>query len=167
MKYYGIVGWKNSGKTGLVERLVKYFSEQGLSVSTLKHAHHDFDIDHPGRDSFRHRMAGAREVLVTSDKRWALIHEQSTPTSPNFEQMRMRLSPTDLVLIEGFKNETHPKIEVSLKDTQKPLIAEKNKTVTALATNYSVSSSLPVMDIDDTQKIAHYILHEIDLKAGS
>ena len=111
MKLYGIVGWKNAGKTGVMERLVTEFTTRGLRVSTLKHAHHAFDIDRPGKDSHRHRMAGAQEVLVASKDRWALMHELRGAAPPPLSELLARLSPVDIVLVEGWKGDPHPKIE--------------------------------------------------------
>ena len=108
-RVFGIVGWKNSGKTTLVERLVSYFTKKGYKVSTIKHAHHSFDVDYEGTDSFRHRVAGASEVLLTSRNRWALIHELREEMEPDFEYLLNKLGKVDLVLIEGFKNGQHPK----------------------------------------------------------
>ena len=103
MKLWGVVGWKNTGKTGLMERLVTEFTARGLRVSTLKHAHHSFDIDHPGKDSHRHRMAGATQVLLASRNRWALMHELRDEEEPTLEALLTKLAPVDLVLIEGYK----------------------------------------------------------------
>ena len=110
MKVFGVVGWKNSGKTGLMERLVAELCGRGLSVSTVKHAHHTFDIDRPGKDSFRHRDAGAREVLLASSRRWALMHELEGD-EPRLDELLARLTPVDLVLVEGFKRGTHARLE--------------------------------------------------------
>ena len=110
MKLFGVVGWKNSGKTGLMERLIAAFAAQGLSVSAIKHAHHTFDVDHPGKDSYRHRAAGATEVLLSSRNRWALMHELRDAAEPPLEALIARLSPVDLVLVEGYKRDRHPKV---------------------------------------------------------
>ena len=112
MRVFGITGWKDSGKTTLVTSVVAELRNRGLSVSTIKHAHHEFDVDQPGRDSYRHRHAGAREVLVASRIRWALMHELREEAEPSLVDLLQRLSPVDLVLIEGFKHEAHPKIQV-------------------------------------------------------
>ena len=109
---FGIGGWKNSGKTTLTERLVAEFTRRGLRLATVKHAHHDFDIDKEGTDSFRHRRAGAREVAIVSGRRWALMHELDGETEPTLDAIVARLSPADLILVEGFKRGSHPKIEV-------------------------------------------------------
>ena len=111
MKIYGVTGWKNAGKTGLMERLVAEITSRGLSVSTIKHAHHSFDVDHPGKDSHRHRVAGAHEVLLASKNRIALMQELRDHEEPELAHLLTRLSPVDLVLIEGYKRDRHPKIE--------------------------------------------------------
>jgi len=116
MKIFGVTGWKNSGKTGLMERLITEFTARGLSVSSIKHAHHSFDIDHPGRDSYRHRDAGARQVLLASRNRWALMHELRNEDEPSLGDLLKQLLPVDLVLIEGYKRDRHPKIEAHRKN---------------------------------------------------
>mgnify|MGYP003344233369 FL=1 len=108
MKTFGVTGWKNSGKTGLMERLITEFTARGLTVSSIKHAHHSFDIDHPGRDSYRHRDAGARQVLLASRNRWALMNELRAEDEPSLGDLLKQLSPVDLVLIEGYKRDRHP-----------------------------------------------------------
>ncbi|MBT8418520.1 MAG: molybdopterin-guanine dinucleotide biosynthesis protein B, partial [Silicimonas sp.] len=117
MKVWGVVGWKNSGKTGLMERLVIEFVARGLRVSTVKHAHHGFDVDHPGKDSYRHREAGATEVLLASRKRFALMHEHRGEAEPELEDMLAKLAPVDLVLVEGYKRDRHPKVESHRSET--------------------------------------------------
>ena len=111
MNIFGIIGWKNSGKTGLMERLVSEITKRGFKVSTIKHAHHSFDIDHEGRDSFRHRQTGASEVLLSSNSRWALMHELRGELEPNFSDLISKMKPVDLILVEGFKKEKHSKLE--------------------------------------------------------
>jgi molybdopterin-guanine dinucleotide biosynthesis protein MobB len=119
MKIFGVAGWKNSGKTGLMERLVAEICARGITVSTIKHAHHAFDVDQPGKDSHRHRVAGAREVLLASGKRWALMHELRDVPEPPLADLIAHLSPVDLVLIEGYKRADHPKIEAHRAETGK------------------------------------------------
>ena len=131
MKIFGVTGWKNSGKTGLMERLITEFTTRGLTVSSIKHAHHSFDIDHPGRDSYRHRDAGARQVLLASRTRWALMHELRDEDEPSLGDLLEQLSPVDLVLIEGYKRDRHPKIEAHRKETGQPLIAPEDETIVA------------------------------------
>jgi molybdopterin-guanine dinucleotide biosynthesis protein B len=131
----GIVGWKNSGKTTLVEALVREMTARGLRISTVKHAHHAFDIDVPGKDSHRHREAGAHEVIVASGQRWALMHELREAPEPPLVELLAKLAPCDLVLVEGFKQGTHPKIEVARVKREEGLIADQDDTVIAIATD--------------------------------
>ncbi|MEP3330861.1 molybdopterin-guanine dinucleotide biosynthesis protein B [Sedimentitalea sp.] len=163
MKVYGVVGWKNTGKTGLVERLVAEITRRGYSVSTLKHAHHAFDVDQPGRDSHRHRVAGAQEVLLGSGKRWALMHELRDEVEPGMEALLARLSPVDLVLIEGYKSEGHAKIETHRAEVGQGLIATDDATIRAVASNVPLEMDCPVFDLDDTSGIAEFILAEVGL----
>ena len=163
MKVFGVTGWKNSGKTGLMERLVAEFSARGFSVSTIKHAHHRFDVDHPGKDSFRHREAGAKEVLLASRNRFALMHELRDDAEPTLEQLLAKLMPVDLVLIEGYKRDRHPKIEAHRKETRQDLIAPTDDTIRAVASNDTLSIGKPVFDLDDTQAIADFIQSETGL----
>ncbi|MEL6889328.1 MAG: molybdopterin-guanine dinucleotide biosynthesis protein B, partial [Pseudomonadota bacterium] len=123
MRLYGVVGWKNAGKTGLMERLVAEITSRGHSVSTVKHAHHSFDVDHPGKDSYRHRVAGAHEVLLASRQRVALMQELRGADEPSLDALLARLSPVDLVLVEGYKRDAHPKVEAHRVVTGNPLIA--------------------------------------------
>jgi molybdopterin molybdotransferase len=170
MKIFGIVGWKNSGKTGLMERLITEITGRGFSVSTLKHAHHVFDVDQKGTDSYRHRAAGAREVLLGSRKRWAMMHELRQNPEPALDDLLARLSPCDLVLIEGFKTAPHPKIEASRQATGEPLIARHDKTIVALASDRRIDDlQIPQFDLDDTGAVADFILRSIgfvDAKAS-
>ncbi|PKP75826.1 MAG: molybdopterin-guanine dinucleotide biosynthesis protein B [Alphaproteobacteria bacterium HGW-Alphaproteobacteria-6] len=161
MRLYGVTGWKNTGKTHLMERLVAEITGRGLSVSTVKHAHHGADVDHPGRDSHRHRMAGAREVIVASPLRWALMHELRGAEEPALADLLARLSPVDLVLVEGYKREGHPKIETHRVAAGHPLIAPGDPTVRALASDGAAETALPVFDLDDTRAIADFILREV------
>jgi molybdopterin-guanine dinucleotide biosynthesis protein B len=133
---FGITGWKNSGKTTLIVALVEEFTLRGLRISTIKHAHHAFDIDIPGKDSHRHRLAGASEVLVGSGARWALMHELRGAAAPCLDDLLARLSPCDLVLVEGFKGDSHPKLEVTRHNGPDPLIADTDVSVVAVATNH-------------------------------
>ena len=163
MKIFGVTGWKNSGKTGLMERLITEFTARGLSVSSIKHAHHSFDIDHPGRDSYRHRDAGARQVLLASRNRWALMHELRDEDEPSLGDLLEQLSPVDLVLIEGYKRDRHPKIEAHRKETGQPLIAPEDETIVAVASDKSVSVDRPVLDLNDTAAIANFIAQYLEL----
>ena len=168
MKYknvFGIVGWKNSGKTTLVENLVKNITDQGYQVSTIKHAHHSFDIDHEGTDSFRHRKAGAKEVVLASRKRWALIHELMDEPEKDFDFLVNSIAPTDLILVEGFKEEGHNKIEVIRGENKKIPIHVSDETVLAIAADYKILDiSLPIFHLDEISKIANFILKKVGLK---
>ena len=169
MKVYGVIGWKNSGKTGLMERLIAEIRARGLSVSSIKHAHHAFDIDQPGKDSFRHRQAGAGEVLLASRHRWVLMHENDAGDEPSLAMLLARLSPVDLVLVEGYKRDAHPKIEAHRAATGQPLIAPDDPTVRAVASD--TVQGLPAMgwhgpafDLDDAGGIADFILSDLGLR---
>ena len=163
MKIYGITGYKNAGKTGLMERLVTEITERGLTVSTVKHAHHTFDVDHPGKDSYRHRAAGASQVLLSSGKRWALMSELDGATEPPLATLLEKLDPVDLVLIEGYKRDRHPKIEAYRHETGHPVLAHDDPTIRAVAADAPLAVSQPVFDLDDTQAIANFILSEVGL----
>lgn len=165
MKIFGVVGWKNSGKTGLMERLVTEITGRGITVSTVKHAHHSFDVDQPGKDSYRHRKAGAREVLLVSGRRWALMHELHGSEEPPLEEFLPKLADVDLILIEGYKREDHPKIEAHRQETGAPLIAPDDPTIRAIASNVAHPGfDRPVFDLDDEQAIATFILRECGLQ---
>ncbi|MEO0939012.1 MAG: molybdopterin-guanine dinucleotide biosynthesis protein B [Pseudomonadota bacterium] len=163
MKLYGVTGWKNNGKTGLMERLVAEFCARGLTVSTVKHAHHSFDVDRPGKDSFRHRAAGAHEVLLASRQRVALMQELRDAPEPPLGDLLARLSPVDLVLIEGYKRDRHPKIEVHRAEAGTSLISSKDDTIRAIASDTPVDAVQPVFDLDDTASIADFIAAELGL----
>ncbi|MFB9151331.1 molybdopterin-guanine dinucleotide biosynthesis protein B [Roseovarius ramblicola] len=163
MRLYGVTGWKNAGKTGLMERLVAEIAGRGVSVSTVKHAHHSFDVDHPGKDSHRHRVAGAREVLLASRNRFALMHELREAGEPTLEELLQRLSPVDLVLVEGYKRDRHPKIEAFRAETGHALIAPGDPTIRAVASDVALDLDRPVFDLDDTRGIADFILAEVGL----
>ncbi len=164
MKLWGVVGWKNTGKTGLMERLVTEFTARGLRVSTLKHAHHSFDIDHPGKDSHRHRMAGATQVLLASRNRWALMHELRDEEEPTLEALLTKLAPVDLVLIEGYKRDKHAKIEAHRGEVGAPLIALEDPSIKAVASDSNASAEgRPTFDLNDTSAIADFISRELDL----
>ncbi|WP_172327361.1 molybdopterin-guanine dinucleotide biosynthesis protein B [Mangrovicoccus sp. HB161399] len=163
MRIYGVTGTKNSGKTGLMERLVAEITARGVSVSTVKHAHHEADIDQPGRDSHRHRVAGAREVLLSTPHRWALMHELRGAPEPPLAELLARLSPVDLVLIEGYKGAPHPKIEAHRAATGRPLLSPENTSIRAVASDCGVPTALPRFHLDDTARIAAFILREAGL----
>jgi molybdopterin-guanine dinucleotide biosynthesis protein B len=163
MKVYGVTGWKDSGKTTLTERLLAEMVRRGLAVSSVKHAHHDTEIDHPGRDSFRHRAAGAGQVIVASPVRWALMTELRGAPEPPLDALLARLDPVDLVLVEGFKRAPHPKVEAHRTETGRPLLAPENPTVRAVASNGSPAVAVPLFHLDDIAGIADFILHEVGL----
>jgi molybdopterin-guanine dinucleotide biosynthesis protein B len=165
-RVFGITGWKNSGKTTLTERLVTELVQRGFTVSTIKHAHHDFDIDVPGTDSFRHRAAGASEVAVVSANRWALMHEGRGNTEPTLPEILAHLSPCDLVLVEGYKREDHLKIETRRKDTAtRAPLADTDPHIVAVAADYPISNaSLPVFDLDEIAGIADFIVETLSLE---
>ena len=163
MKLFGVVGWKNAGKTGLMERLVTEITGRAISVSTVKHAHHTFDVDHPGKDSHRHRVAGAREVLLSSRNRVALMQELRDEEEPSLATLLTRLSPVDLVLIEGYKRDDHPKVEAHRAETGNPLIAPDDPTIRAVASDVELTLDRPVFDLDDTKAVADFILREVGL----
>ena len=163
MKIFGITGWKNSGKTHLMERLVAEFKCRSLSVSTIKNAHHGFDVDQPGKDSFRHRQAGAQEVLIASEKRWVLMHENSDELQPSLTDLIKKLSKVDLVLVEGFKQERHPKIEVVRKVRDQNLIAENDPTILAVASDVDISTEKTCINLNDTMGIANFIGNYLEL----
>ncbi len=163
MRVYGIVGWKNAGKTGLMERLVTEITARKLRVSTVKHAHHSFDVDQPGKDSYRHRVAGATEVLLASGNRFALMHELRDRSEPTLAELLDRLAPVDLVLVEGYKRDPHPKIEAFRSETGNPLIAADDPTIRAVAADVSVQIDRPVFDLNATREITDFILAEVGL----
>jgi molybdopterin-guanine dinucleotide biosynthesis protein MobB len=164
VRVYGVTGWKDSGKTTLVERLVAEITERGISVSTLKHAHHDFDVDQPGKDSHRHRAAGAAQVLVASRRRWALMTELRGAPEPPLEALLAELAPVDLVLVEGYKRDRHPKIEARRAATAQDLIAEGDPSIEAVAADAPLPGlAVPVFDLDDVPGIAAFILRRVGL----
>ena len=163
MRVYGVTGWKNAGKTGLMERLVAEITGRGFSVSTVKHAHHAVDVDQPGTDSHRHRVAGASEVLLASGQRVALMQELRGAPEPSLDSLLARLSPVDLVLIEGYKREGHPKVEAFRAEPGNPLIAIKDETIRAVASDTPLDLDRPVFDLNDTARIAAFILQEVGL----
>ncbi|OHV88196.1 molybdopterin-guanine dinucleotide biosynthesis protein B [Mesorhizobium sp. ORS 3428] len=158
-RIFGITGWKNSGKTTLTEKLVAELVRRGWTVSTVKHAHHDFDIDKPGTDSFRHRQAGATEVAVVSGRRWALMHELRDEDEPKLDEILSRLAPSDIVLVEGYKREAHKKIEARRLDAKdRTPLSINDPNIVAVAADFKVEGeTLPVFDLDDTKSIADFI----------
>jgi molybdopterin-guanine dinucleotide biosynthesis adapter protein len=162
MRVYGVIGWKNAGKTSLMERLVSEITRRGFSVSTVKHVHHDVDLDHPGKDTYRHRAAGAAEVVLASAHRFAILHEHRGP-EPDLGVILARMAPVDLVLVEGYKRDTHAKIEVFRAGEARRLIAPGDPTVRAVATDVAIDVAVPVLDLNDTAAIADFVLHEVGL----
>ena len=163
MKVYGIIGWKNSGKTSLMERLLTCITAKGYTVSSVKHVHHDVDLDQPGKDTFRHRAAGAHEVVLASAHRFALMREHRGP-EPTLTDILARLAPVDLVLVEGYKRDAHPKIEVFRREVGHELIQPNDPMVRAVATDAALAAlSVPVLDLNDTGAIADFILREVGL----
>jgi molybdopterin-guanine dinucleotide biosynthesis protein B len=163
VKVWGVTGWKNTGKTGLTERLVAEFVARGLTVSTIKHGHHAAEIDTPGTDSFRHREAGASEVVLATPARVAIMRELRGAEEPSLEDLLARLSPVDLVLVEGYKRGPHPKIEAHRAEAGKDLLAPGNDTVRAVASDVPLTLDRPVFDLDDTRGIADFIAAELGL----
>ena len=151
----GVVGWKNNGKTTLVVRLVEHLTAQGLRVSTVKHAHHSVDLDQPGKDSWRHREAGAAEVVLATARRWALIHELRQEDEPPLEELLAKMAAVDLVIVEGFKRFPHPKIEVHRKERGTPLLARDDPSIVAIASDEPLADlAIPVLDLDDVEGLA-------------
>jgi molybdopterin-guanine dinucleotide biosynthesis adapter protein len=164
MKVIGVAGFKNAGKTTLVEKLVQHLTAGGYRVSTVKHAHHSFDIDHEGRDSFRHRKAGASEVAVISRERTAIIHELRGETEPSLEEVLTTLKPCDLVIVEGYKRDAHEKIEVRNLALDHPELAGDDPTVIAIAATGAIASApVPVFDRDDVASLATFIIGHLKL----
>lgn len=159
MKVFGLAGYSGSGKTTLIERLIPEIRARGFSVSIIKHAHHGFDLDRPGKDSWRHREAGAGEVLMISDQRWVLMHELRGAPEPDLAGQLACLSPCDLVLVEGFKAIAMPKLEVHRPAHGQPLIYPHNPAVVALASDVALSAPLPCLDLNDAAAIARFILN--------
>ncbi len=163
MNIYGVIGWKNAGKTSLMERLVAEFCARGWTVSTIKHVHHDVDVDQNGKDSFRHRAAGAHEVILAGAHRFALMAEHRTGEPP-LADLIARLAPVDLVLVEGYKRDTHPKIEVWRAAAGHDLIAPHDPTIRAVATDSPLPpQTAAVLDLNNTSQVADFIARELGL----
>ena len=158
MKVIGIAGWSGAGKTTLLTRVIPLLAARGLRVSTIKHAHHGFDVDQPGKDSHTHRMAGATEVLVSSANRFALMHELRGAPELRLGQLLEKLAPVDLVLVEGFKREAHPKLEVHRASVGKPLLAPDDPNVVAIASDGPVAARVPVVSLDDVEAVADILV---------
>lgn len=158
MKTFGFAGWSGSGKTTLIEKLLPLFRERGLRVSLIKHAHHTFDVDHPGKDSYRHRQAGAAEVLVTSSRRWVLMHELRGAHEPSFEEQVKHMSPCDLLIVEGFKHAPIPKLEIWRAVTGEAMLHPNDPHIVAVASDAKVETRLPLLDLNDPPAIAEFIV---------
>jgi molybdopterin-guanine dinucleotide biosynthesis protein MobB len=164
---FGLSGWSGSGKTTLMARLIPTVARRGFTVSTLKHAHHAFDIDQPGKDSYVHRMAGASEVLVASGQRWALMHENRGSPELSLAELVAKLSPVDLILVEGFKRDSHPKLEVHRPANGKKLLFPDDPNIIAVASDTPLPGCpLPVLGLDDVDAIADLILDRCGLGAA-
>ncbi len=167
MQVMGIVGWSGSGKTSLLVALLPLLRARGLKVSTMKHAHHRFDLDTPGKDSFRHREAGASEVMVVTTSRWVLLHESREEPEPPIEALIQRMTPVDLLLIEGFKTHPHPKLEIHRESEGKPLLCPEDPDIVAVASDRPLEGLLiPVLDLNDPPAIADFILAHLGLQAA-
>ena len=154
MKVIGLAGWSGAGKTTLLARVIPHLLGQGLRVSVIKHAHHSFDVDVPGKDSWVHRQSGAAEVLVSSGRRWALMHELRGAPEPRLPELLKRMSPVDLVIVEGFKSEPHRKIEVHRAANGKPMLFPDDPGIVGIATDAELKTTLPVAHLDDIPAIA-------------
>ena len=164
MKIFGIAGYSGSGKTTLLEKLIPQFTARGLKVSVIKHAHHGFDIDRPGKDSYRHRAAGASEVLLSCNDRWALMHERREQSDVTLDELLTRLAPCDLVLIEGFKQEPVPKLEVYRPENGKPPLFPERSDIVAVASDVVLATSLPRLALDDVAGIADFVMNTLKLQ---
>jgi molybdopterin-guanine dinucleotide biosynthesis protein B len=161
MRVIGLAGWSGSGKTTLVTKVIPVLVERGLRVATVKHAHHDFDTDQPGKDSWLHRRAGASEVAIVSDRRWAIIHELGREAEPELMEVLVKLSPVDLVIVEGFKRHPHPKLEVYRAEVGKPLLHPDDDCIVAVATDNALpQAQVPVVMLDDIETIANVLQAE-------
>ncbi len=164
MKVFGLAGWSGSGKTTLVVRLIPALVARGLRVSTMKHAHHNFDVDTPGKDSYEHRAAGASEVLVTSGRRWALMHELRDAPEPSVEELIGHMTTVDLLLIEGFKHQSHDKLEVHRPALGKPLLCTDDPNIVAVASDAPLlETGRPRLDLDDVEGIADFVIRHCGL----
>ena len=164
MKVFGIAGWSGSGKTTLLEKLIPALIARGLKVSVIKHAHHGFDIDKPGKDSYRHRAAGAAEVMLASGSRWALMHECRDEPEPALSTLLARLTPCDLVLVEGFKQEPVPKLELHRPANGKPPLFAERDDIVAVASDEAIAATIPVLPLNDIAAVADFIIGHCQLK---
>lgn len=163
---FGVIGWKNSGKTTLMARLVEEFTARSFVISAVKHAHHSFDIDHPGRDSYKFREAGAKQVALISPNRWALMHELRGEEKPSFEEVMGHIGPCDLVLVEGFKGGPFPKIEArSVRSLTRGALSDNDSHIVAVASDIECDTgSLPYFDVNDVTAIADFIAGHVGLE---
>lgn len=167
MKIFGLAGWSGSGKTTLMMQLLPELISRGYSVSTMKHAHHNFDIDKPGKDSYEHRRAGATEVMVSSANRWALMHENMVGPEPDLDVLITRMSPVDLLLVEGFKRHGHMKLEIHRPSSGKELLCVGDPRIVAVASDEALPQvRVPVLDLNDVKAIADFIVDQVGLKEG-
>ncbi len=167
MKIFGLAGWSGSGKTTLIVKLIPEFVSRGLTVSTMKHAHHKFDIDVPGKDSYEHRQAGASEVMISASQRWALMHEVGDIDEPSVDELIAHMSPVDLLLVEGFKWHSHLKMEIHRPSIGKPLLQKDDPEIIAVASDEALAGlSVPMLDLNDVNGIADFILDRCSLKAA-
>ncbi|MBC8339259.1 MAG: molybdopterin-guanine dinucleotide biosynthesis protein B [Rhodospirillales bacterium] len=173
MKIFGLVGWSGSGKTTLVSGLLPELIGRGLTVSTMKHTHHNFDIDKKGKDSFEHRMAGATEVLITGSSRWAILHENRDAPEPSIDDLLARMEDVDLVLIEGFKSHNHQKMEIYRPAVGKPLLAAEDQSIVAVASDAKAADlpglagrGVPLISLNDIKAIADFIIGHTGLESG-
>jgi molybdopterin-guanine dinucleotide biosynthesis protein B len=165
MKIFGLSGWSGSGKTTLVVRLIPELLSRGITVSTVKHAHHEFDIDKPGKDSYEHRQAGATEVMISSARRWALMHEHHGGPEPDLDDIVVHMTPVDLLLVEGFKRHHHTKLEIHRPSNGKPLLCTDDPNIVAVACDTPLPQvDLPVLDLNDVPGIADFILARTGLR---
>jgi len=167
MKLFGLAGWSGSGKTTLMKALLPELIGRGIAVSTVKHAHHSFDVDQPGKDSYEHRRAGAHEVLVASAHRWALMRELHGADEPSLEALIARMAPVDLLLVEGFKRHPHPKLEIHRPSNGKPLLCPEDPHIVAVASDVPLDRiAVPRLDLNDAPAIADFILSRLELRGA-
>jgi molybdopterin-guanine dinucleotide biosynthesis protein B len=171
MKVIGLAGWSGAGKTTLLTRVIPHLRKEGLRVSVIKHAHHSFDVDVPGKDSYVHRQSGAEEVLVSSARRWALMHELRGASEPRLSELLTKMSPVDLVIVEGFKSEPHRKIEVYRKANGKAPLFPDDSAIAGIATDATIETTLPIAHLDDIPAVAammrKFAISLEDVLAGS
>jgi molybdopterin-guanine dinucleotide biosynthesis adapter protein len=161
MRVIGLAGWSGSGKTTLITKVIPVLAGRGLKIATVKHAHHDFDVDQPGKDSWLHRAAGATEVLVASSRRWAVVHELRGDPEPPLADILAKLSPVDLIIVEGFKRHAHPKLEVYRAAVGKPLLHPADDCIVAIASDGPLPQApLPVLLLDDIEGLANVLQAE-------